>query len=287
VDSLRFGGQVFKHFSTTPIAEVIQVTGEFTWRVKRGETNRVVDYVAPPLMLSSEATGNDLNWSQGCYARRRALPPPSNCPMPCPSRSAFTPTSPTRGRIPRAASGRCSSSWPWSPSWSSPSSFHVQRKALLRQDFTFEPRSSDEVQSGEFTLAGKQRKLAVRQSTSLDNNWIGLDLLLVNKTTASLAGGARTGLLLGLRRRPADRRQPRRRGGFRQYPGRHLLPDARPDMAPDKNVAVRDRLEVLTPRAGWSNFIIVMLFLAAFPILPPCARRRSRHGAGRKAITRR
>lgn len=26
VDSLRFGGQVFKHFSTTPIAEVIQVT---------------------------------------------------------------------------------------------------------------------------------------------------------------------------------------------------------------------------------------------------------------------
>ncbi len=41
VDSLRFGGQVFKHFSTTPIAEVIQVTGEFTWRVKRGESNRV------------------------------------------------------------------------------------------------------------------------------------------------------------------------------------------------------------------------------------------------------
>ena len=39
-----------------------------------------------------------------------------------------------------------------------------------------------------------------------------------------------------------------------------------PDMPPDKNVAVRDRLEVLTPRAGWSNFIIVMLFLAAFPI---------------------
>jgi hypothetical protein len=61
--------------------------------------------------------------------------------------------------------------------------FMSSEKLLLRQDFTFEPRSSDEVQSGEFTLAGKQRKLAVRQSTSLDNNWIGLDLLLVNKTT--------------------------------------------------------------------------------------------------------
>ena len=67
------GGQVFKHFSTTPIAEVIQVTGEFTWRVKRGESNRVVDYVAPPLMLSSEATSNDLNWSQGCYATPESI----------------------------------------------------------------------------------------------------------------------------------------------------------------------------------------------------------------------
>jgi hypothetical protein len=67
LDNVRFGGQSFKHFSTSPVVEVIQVTGEFTWRVRRGETNRVIDYVAPPLMLSSESTGNDLTWSQGSY----------------------------------------------------------------------------------------------------------------------------------------------------------------------------------------------------------------------------
>jgi hypothetical protein len=39
-----------------------------------------------------------------------------------------------------------------------------------------------------------------------------------------------------------------------------------PDMAPDKSVAVRNRLEVHTAGAGWSNFVLVMIFLLVFPI---------------------
>ena len=39
-----------------------------------------------------------------------------------------------------------------------------------------------------------------------------------------------------------------------------------PDMAPDKPVAVRDQLEVHTAGAGWSNFVLVMIFLIIFPI---------------------
>ncbi len=65
LDSVRHEGELFKHFATTPIAEVVQINGEFTWRVKYGETCRVVDYVAPPFLLSKEMTGNDLNWSLG------------------------------------------------------------------------------------------------------------------------------------------------------------------------------------------------------------------------------
>ena len=56
LDNVNYGGQSFRHFATTPVAEVIQVAGEFTWRVRRGETSRVLDYVAPPLMLSREST---------------------------------------------------------------------------------------------------------------------------------------------------------------------------------------------------------------------------------------
>jgi hypothetical protein len=70
---VRWADQSFKHFASTPAAEVIQVAGEFTWRVRRGETNRVVDYVAPPLMLSRESTANDLTWSQGLYVEPAVL----------------------------------------------------------------------------------------------------------------------------------------------------------------------------------------------------------------------
>ena len=268
VDSLRFGGQVFKHFSTTPIAEVIQVTGEFTWRVKRGETNRVVDYVAPPLMLSSEATSNDLNWSQGCYATPESIAAAFKLPNALPEPIGVYANQPN----------------PWADTtrrvWTlflklalvaivvqSFFFFMSSEKTLLRQDFTFEPRSSDEVQSGEFTLAGKQRKLAVRQSTSLDNNWIGLDLLLVNKTTGQAWPAARE---LAYYWGYDDGRWTEGSRDdevvFVNIPAGTYYLTIDPDMPPDKNVAVRDRLEVLTPRAGWSNFIIVMLFLAAFPI---------------------
>ena len=43
------------------------VQGEFYWRVEQGETVRAIDFIAPPLMLSQEITGNEMNWSIGTY----------------------------------------------------------------------------------------------------------------------------------------------------------------------------------------------------------------------------
>ena len=38
-----------------------------------------------------------------------------------------------------------------------------------------------------------------------------------------------------------------------------------PDIAPEKPVPVRDVIEVYSGGAGWSNFVMVMLFLVIFP----------------------
>jgi Zn finger protein HypA/HybF involved in hydrogenase expression len=65
-DTAQFGGKNFKIFQDAN-AVVEYVKGEFYWRVEAGETVRAVDYVAPPLMLSSEITANEMNWSQGTY----------------------------------------------------------------------------------------------------------------------------------------------------------------------------------------------------------------------------
>ncbi len=64
--TVNYNGQSYKIFQDAPaIVEFVQ--GEFYWRVEQGETVRATDYVAAPLMLSQEATNNEINWSVGVY----------------------------------------------------------------------------------------------------------------------------------------------------------------------------------------------------------------------------
>lgn len=64
--TVQFGGKNFKIFQDAN-AVVEYVKGEFYWRVEQGETVRATDYVAAPLMLSREASPNEVNWSLGTY----------------------------------------------------------------------------------------------------------------------------------------------------------------------------------------------------------------------------
>ncbi|WP_434514016.1 DUF4178 domain-containing protein [Dechloromonas sp. ARDL1] len=268
VTGVSFGGRHFKHFATTARAEVVQVCGEFTWRVRRGETNRVDDFVAPPLMLSREGSGKDLSWSQGGYVEPAVIT------------EAFA----LAGSLPEPIGVFANQPNPWADTtrriWSLfakllLAAILVQaffmivstEKVLLRQDFTFEPRSNEEVQTREFEISGKPRKIAVRQSTSLDNNWIGIDLLLVNKSTGTAWPAARElSYYWGYDDGSWTEGSREDEVVFLNIPAGTYYLTLDPDMAPDKYVAVRDQVEVLTPRTGWSNFVLLTLFLLVFPV---------------------
>ncbi|MCW8141455.1 MAG: DUF4178 domain-containing protein [Planctomycetota bacterium] len=58
--------KTYKHFSTGK-AIVEEVLGEFPWEVRRGDTAKTDDYVAPPLILSKEETAEEVTWSRGEY----------------------------------------------------------------------------------------------------------------------------------------------------------------------------------------------------------------------------
>jgi hypothetical protein len=275
---VQFAGERFRHFSSTPAAEVIQVAGEFTWRVRRGETCRVADYVAPPLLLSREATDNDLNWSLATYVAPEVIGEAFKLPgrMIAPVgiyANQPNPWAETNRRV-------------WHLFWKlvlvalalqAFFYFVSSGKVLLRQDFTFSPQMAEEtVVTREFEVRDRPRKITVRNATSLDNNWIGLDLMLVNKATGQAWPAARELAYYYGR----DGGESWSEGNSSDEvvflnipPGTYYL-TLDPDIAPEKPVPVRDVVEVVAGGAGWSNFAMVMVFLAFFPIFT-----RLRHAA--------
>ncbi len=64
---VMLAGQQYAHFQAAT-AKTTYIFGEFPWQVRHGETAHTNDYIAPPLMLSSETYGKDeITWSQGVY----------------------------------------------------------------------------------------------------------------------------------------------------------------------------------------------------------------------------
>ena len=62
----KYDGVAFRRFQTAEL-RVDSVLGEFYWRVQAGERVRSEDYIAPPAMLSLEATKDEQNWSLSSY----------------------------------------------------------------------------------------------------------------------------------------------------------------------------------------------------------------------------
>ena len=64
--TVSWHGTTFKQFQTS-IATTIFALGEFPWMVQVGDVVTVRDFVAPPFMLSSEETADEVTWSFGEY----------------------------------------------------------------------------------------------------------------------------------------------------------------------------------------------------------------------------
>ncbi|MBL0940743.1 MAG: DUF4178 domain-containing protein [Gemmatimonadaceae bacterium] len=64
--TVELEGRTFKHFQTA-VARTTAALGEFPWELRVGDSIISRDFVAPPYLLSAEASDNEVTWSLGTY----------------------------------------------------------------------------------------------------------------------------------------------------------------------------------------------------------------------------
>jgi hypothetical protein len=80
----EYNGTTFKHFQSAN-AETFFVLGEFPWEARTGDKVEDADFVAPPYMLSSERTPDEVTWSLGTYTPPERIAEAFKLPSPLPA----------------------------------------------------------------------------------------------------------------------------------------------------------------------------------------------------------
>lgn len=261
-------GEEYRRFSAGS-AVTRYVIGEFTWKVKVGETWETIDFVAPPKMLSREASHNELSWSLGEYLRHDEVMAAFKLKTSLPGAAGIAMNQPN----PRAEGHRrvCGMFWKFlglavitQALWI----FAFGGHTLVDQRLVFTPGNEEPVTTNSFRLDKPARNIVLRHDTDLDNNWLGLGLTLIEKTSGR-AWVAQSDVAYwhgsdgGESWSEGDRT---RELVFRDLPAGTYYFVIDPEISAEKPVAVADRIKVIRDQAAWSNFFLLLVFLAALPM---------------------
>jgi len=183
---VNFKGTVYRHFQSAR-ATVDYVAGEFYWRVQAGESCIVQDYVAPPQILSMEQTDDEITWSAGEYIEPDQIKAAFKLTDGLPARIGVgaNQPSPTADRKSRIL-------------WQTTAFVGLailiqlaslalsQNKLVYQNEFFFNIAEAEKSRVTDiFELGGRSSNVMVRTNASLNNNWLYLNMALINDDTGT------------------------------------------------------------------------------------------------------
>ncbi|HRD67938.1 MAG TPA: DUF4178 domain-containing protein [Candidatus Competibacter sp.] len=178
--------RIYRHFQTAK-AKVTYVLGEFYWRVKIGERCEIRDYIAPPLQLSLELTNSEAIWSRAEYIEPETIKTAFRVEQPLPARIGIGSNQPSPYEAQRPKFRRLR--WLFLGLLIVGQIVTVMLSSDQRvhqQTFLFDATTKDKALTSEpFALSGRATNLVIRAETNLDNNWIYLDLALIERDTGA------------------------------------------------------------------------------------------------------
>jgi hypothetical protein len=181
-----FQGRDYRHFQTAT-ATTIFVLGEFPWQVRVGDKATVVDYVAPPQLLSAEVTADkEVTWSLSEYAQGADIWAGLSLPGRPPEAEGVFADQPspyqdvTRKMWRQAALLVALAAIVWIAHLAT-----ARQKQAFSEALVYDPRSNEDVLlvTPEFELDGRAAATSVETTTNLDNQWMGVGYALINDET--------------------------------------------------------------------------------------------------------
>lgn len=179
-------GETFKHFQTAH-AQVSYVLGEFYWKVRVGEATLVSDYIAPPLILSREASDNELSWSVGEYIEPETIWTSFQLKTAVPAKIGIAPNQPSPFKDQAAKMWRA-----WVLLLLSAVFIHLlflllsHNRLVYQNQFAFHQADPEKARVTEvFELPGRPSNVVIQSRASVNNSWLYLNMALINEETGN------------------------------------------------------------------------------------------------------
>ncbi len=177
---LRYLGERFAHFQTAE-AETTFAMGEFPWRLEVGQRVTVKDYIAPPKLLSEEITADEVTYSVGVYQSGEEIAKAFGLATPLPAAQGVFANQP-------APASNLGSVWATCGLLVAGLMVVILFfAAMARNEVVFDERfhySSTDAESAKvtdtFELKGRTSNVEVASDTDLANDWMYLDMSLIN-----------------------------------------------------------------------------------------------------------
>jgi hypothetical protein len=182
--------QTFRHFQTAE-AKVVYVIGEFYWKVRVGETAKVSDYIAPPLILSREKTAGEVVWSVGEYLEPEVIWKAFNLRTSPPARIGIAPNQPS----PYVAQSKTVMKI-FGYLLLAGVILHIflfltaQNAVVFKQNYVFRQGEREKALVTDFfDLKGGPSNVVVESSADVNNSWLYLHMSLVGEDSRAFDFG--------------------------------------------------------------------------------------------------
>ena len=267
--NFKRNGDEYKLFSSGK-AEVTYVVGEFYWRVAVGETCLAEDYICPPKMLSREVSNKEVSWSEATYLEPETLRAAFKVSASVPAQIGVYANQPN----PYVERHRGVFSLYWKLVLAATLVqlafvFLFSSQVVLKQSLVLSPYNGEAtLTSKEFSLLSGARSLRIKHNTDVNNNWLDITTTLVEKASGeAYQNGQEISYYHGVD--GGESWSEGSRGAsftYKDVPAGTYYLVIEYDIGNDRPGAVADNVEVIRNPAGWSNYVLVMIFLTLFPL---------------------